>query len=58
MCLWNVETIEDQSNKVVGVMSRCEGVICGLQEVRSKVASARLLKGKDSKYEVFWVRNY
>ena len=31
--------------------------ICGLQEVRWRGASARLVEGKDSRYKMFWVGN-
>ena len=45
------------SNEVVEVMSRHKVEICSLQEVRWRDASARLVKGKDSRYKMFWVGN-
>ena len=44
-----------QSNEVV--MSRCQVDICGLQKVRWRGASARLVEGKDSRFKLFWVGN-
>ena len=44
-------------NEVVEVMSRHKVDICGLQEVRWRGASVRLVEGKDSRYNLFWVGN-
>ena len=55
--LWYVDKMKGQLNGVVEVMSRCRVHIWGLQEVRWRRASVRLVKGKDSRYKVFWVRN-
>ena len=38
-------------------MSRCKVDICGLQKVRWRGASARLVEGKDSRYKMFWEGN-
>ena len=38
-------------------MCRSKVDICGLQEVRWRDASARLVKGKDFRYKMFWVEN-
>ena len=45
-CSWNVSTMRGRSNEVVEVMSRHKVDICGLQEVRWRGASARLVKEK------------
>ena len=45
------------SNKVVEVICRHKVDISGLQEVRSIGASARLVKGENSKYKMFRVGN-
>ena len=42
---------------MVEVMSRRKVGICGLQQVRWRGASARLVEGKDSRYKLFWVGN-
>ena len=47
-----------RSNEVVEVMSRRKADICGLQEVRWRGASARLVEGKGSRYKMFWEGNY
>ena len=39
-------------------MSRRKADICGLQEVRWRGASARLVEGKGSRYKMFWEGNY
>ena len=39
-------------------MSRRQVGICGLQETRCRGASARLVKGKKSRYKMFWVEYY
>ena len=39
-------------------MSRRQVGICGLQEIRCRGASARLVKGKKSRYKMFWVEYY
>ena len=57
VCLWNVDTMRGLSNEVVEVMCRSNVDICGLQEVRWRGASARLVKGKDFRYKMFWVEN-
>ena len=57
MCSWNVGTIRGQSNELVEVMSNCKVEICGLQERRWRDVSARLIKGKDSIFKLFWVGN-
>ena len=44
-------------NEVVEVMSRHKVDICGLQELRWRGASVRLVEGKDSRYKLFWVGN-
>ena len=44
-------------NEVVEVMSRHKVDICGLQEVRWRGASVRLVEGKDSRYNLLWVGN-
>ena len=49
VCSWNVSTMRGRSNEVVEVMSRHKVDICGLQEVRWRGASARLVEGKDSR---------
>ena len=41
---WNVGTMIGRSNEVVEVMSRRKVDICGLQEVRWRGASARLVE--------------
>ena len=46
-----------RSNEVVEVMSRRKVDICGLQEVRWRDASDRLVKVKDSRCNMFWVGN-
>ena len=38
-------------------MCRSKVDICGLQQVRWRDASARLVKGKDFRYKMFWVEN-
>ena len=43
MCSWNVGTIRGDQNEVVKVMSRSKVDICGLQEVRRRGASAKLV---------------
>ena len=57
VCSWNVGTRRGQSNEVAEVMSRHKVDICGLQEVRWRDASASLVKGKDSRFKLFWVGN-
>ena len=57
LCSCNVGLMRGRSNEVVELMSRRKVDICGLQEVRWKVASARLVEGKDSRYKMFWVVN-
>ena len=57
MCSWNVGTIRGQSNELVEVMSNRKVEICGLQERRWRGVSARLIKGKDSIFKLFWVGN-
>ena len=49
--------MRDQSNEMVEGMSGCKVDICGLQEVRWRGASARLVEGKDSRFKLFWVGN-
>ena len=46
-----------RSNEVVEVMRRRKVDTCGLQAVRWKGVSARLVKGKDSRFKLFWVGN-
>ena len=46
-----------QSNEVVEVMSRCKVDICSLLEVWWRGASARLVEGKDSRYNLFCIGN-
>ena len=46
-----------QSNEIVQVMSWREVDIGGLQEVRQRAVSTRTVKGKDSRYKMFWVGN-
>ena len=38
-------------------MSRCKVDNWGLQEVRWNGTTARLVKGKDSRFKLFWVGN-
>ena len=57
MCSWNLGTIRGQSNEVVEVISNHKVDICGLQERRWRGVSARLVKGKDSIFKLFWVGN-
>ena len=45
-----------RSNEVVEVISRRKD-ICGLQVVKWRGASARLVEGNDSGYKLFWVGN-
>ena len=51
----NIGTMRGRSGEVVETMSRCMVDVCCLQEVRWSGASARLIKGKDSHYKMFWV---
>ena len=46
-----------RSNEVAEVMRRLKVDTCGLQEVRWRGVSARLVKGKDSRFKLFWVGN-
>ena len=51
----NVRTLRVRSSEVVETVSRRNVDLCGLQEVRWRGASARMIVGKDSRYKVFWI---
>ena len=57
VCSWNVGSIKGRSNYVAEVMSRRKVDICGLQEVRWRGASAKLVEEKDFRCKLFWVGN-
>ena len=57
VCSWIVGPKRGRSNEVVEVMSRRKVDIWGLQEVRWNGTTARLVKGKDSRFKLFWVGN-
>ena len=46
-----------RSNEIAEVMSWHEVDICGSQEVRWRATSTRMVRGKDSRYKMFWVGN-
>ena len=56
-CSWNVGTMRSRLNEVVEVMPRRKVDISGFQEVTWRGASASLVKGKYSKFKLFWVGN-
>ena len=51
-----VGTLRGRSSEVVETMSR-RSVTCCLQEIRWRGASARMIEGKDSCYQISWVGN-
>ena len=46
-----------RSNDVVEVMSRRKVDTCGLQELKWRGVSSRLVEGTDSRFQLFWVGN-
>ena len=53
----NVGTLRGRADEVVETMSRRKVDLCCLQETRWRGGSARMLKGKDSRYKLFWSGN-
>ena len=51
----NVGTLKGRSSEVVETVSRRDGDLCCLQEVRWHGASTRMFACKDSHYKVFWI---
>ena len=50
VCSWNIGTMRGRSNDVVEVMSRRKVDTCGLQELKWRGVSSRLVEGTDSRF--------